>query len=280
VPEVDALCAIASPPVEGYAGACGKTLSWVGPLTVFVDGRSEALSNLNIRIAWRPPVGPPAGMRLESEALNIHTQGIQLVSFEMEADSRVIRVGQGALPRDLFDFGTLTLESIPNPSRSIDALSDSDQQRVVLDGVLRGLGSLLMDEALEGARGDHEHDVEGCGTSDVTYDSAEVRVAHRWTRCSGTPKHGLALVWDGNFAAVLRSPDIRRRIDIILTGPVVVGGSVPTVEISTLTVSVEGELSGAVSDSPAEPLRVKGEIVGARATRSFDYELTFKGGRP
>ena len=281
VPEVDALCAIASPPVEGYAGACGKTLSWVGPLTVSLDGRTAARPNrLNMRIAWRPPVGPRVGVRLESEALNIHTQGIYLGSFEMETDGRVIRVGEEALPRDLFDFATLTLESIPNPSRSIDTLSGSDQQRIVLDGVLRGLGSLLMDEALEGARGDHEHEVEGCGTSAVTYDSAEVRVAYRWTRCSGTPRHGLALVWDGNFTAVLRSPDIRRRIDIVLTGPFVVGGGVPTVEISSLAVSVEGELSGAVSDSPAEPLRVKGEIVGARATRSFDYELTFEGARP
>jgi hypothetical protein len=280
-PGWDALCARSPMPVEGYASVCGKTLSWVGPLTVSVDGGTEAHPNrLNMRIAWQPPVRPRAGVRLESEALDIDTQGIHLVSFEMEADGRVTRVGEEALPRDLFDFATLTLESIPNPSRSIDALSESDQQRIVLDGVLRGLGSLLMDEALEGARGDHEHDVEGCGTSAVTYDSAELRVAHRWTRCSGTPRHGLALVWDGNFTAVLRSPDIRRRIDIVLTGPVVVGGGVPTVEVSRLAVSVEGELSGAVSDSPVEPLRVNGEIVGPRATRPFDYELTFESASP
>jgi hypothetical protein len=148
-PDWDALCARAPTPVEGYASACGKTLSWAGPLVVSVDGRAEVHPNrLNMRIAWQPPVGPRAGVRLESEALDIDTQGIYLVSFEMEADGRVIRVGEEALPRDLFDFAALTLESIANPSRSIDALSEADQQRLVLDGVLRGLGSLLIDEVL------------------------------------------------------------------------------------------------------------------------------------
>lgn len=278
-PEVDALCAIASPPVEGYAGLCGSTLSWAGPLTISVDERTEANPDqLEFQITWRAPVGPSAGVRLESEALNIHTQGIRLFSFDMESDGRIFHVGEEALPRDLFDFASLTLESIPNPARSIDALSEADQQRIVLDGVLRGLGSLLLDEALEGARGDHTHEVEECGTSAVTYHTVEreVRVAHRWTQCHGTARHGLALVWDGDFTAVLRASETRRRIDILLTGPVVVGGGVPTVEISSLVVSVEGELSGAVSDSPAAPLRVWGEIVGPGASRAFEYELTLE----
>lgn len=277
-PGAPGFCAIASPPVDGYGSSCATSLTWNGPLTISIDGRTVAsMERVMLRIEWEPPVRPASarrGMVLDSEALDIDAQRIRVVSFEFDGDGRTVRVDEKALPRDLFDLTTMDLESIPNPSGSLNALTEVDLQRLVLDGVLRGLGVLLIDDAMESPRGDHEHEMEGCGSWFVKYtsDPPEMRVDNHWDRCRGTPKHGLGLVWDGTFTALLRwIPDPPGGLDLSIEGPLTIGGGVPKITTSRLLLHVEGDLHRGT-----RPLRAWGEIVGDGVTRTFDYNLTLE----
>jgi hypothetical protein len=157
-----------------------------------------------------------------------------------------------AAPAAVFQPAGRGLASRPNAAGALDALDSADVRRVALHDALR-LASILFDETLESARGEHTHTLP-CGTLHVRPDPA-TRLPHMdavWTACD---------LGGGTFAGGTFTVDWSRfdaptgEIAMVVAGQLTLGGGVPRVELTRLEWSIAG-----IAGFPATA-RVAGRLV-------------------
>ncbi len=163
----------------------------------------------------------------------------------------------------LFDTSAMNINSIPNTSKSLSALTESDMKRLAFDQA-SFLARFLVNEAMESQRGNHSHEYP-CGTSVVSQNLEDqtTRIDNTWNDCdlisSGIFMDG-AFSLEGNFD--------RELLAITTEGDLTIGGGIPKITIRRLEWSFEWENS-----LPAQ-VRISGKIYGEVDERSFSFDLT------
>src|SRR5262249_31728463 len=137
-------------------------LELTGPLTVRIEGSGAAeIGTMRVEgIAFRAPmpnVDEAAVDRLLLESLRVTVLGT------------TVGVDARRSPQRLFRPAGLDLNTLPNPTSSLAALTEADVKRIAYDAAVT-LASILVDE-LEEIRGAHTHTMP-CGTLRVTPDAA------------------------------------------------------------------------------------------------------------
>jgi hypothetical protein len=169
---------------------------------------------------------------------------------------------QSAASVDNVLFPALTIDAIPNAG-GMDALSENDVRRLVLDGAMY-LGRLLLNETLESSRGEHTHTAP-CGTLHVVPEGQFVRMDAVWNSCPT----GTGIFISGTFTArwtKFTEGDMR----MVITGEPTFGGGVPRV---TLT-GIEWNFSGFVDNADTYELTVAGALISGNARRTYSFAYT------
>ncbi len=192
-------------------------------------------------------------------------EGLVLESLRVSLGGHTVGVDERAHPRHVFDPPGLNLNSIPNPSGGLAALTEADTKRLAYHFAIRLLG-ILFDETLEYGRGPHTHDI-GCGTVRVLQDTARrlPRIENAWKECSLGP----GLFVDGTFTEEWGelNPPVGR-LSMIVQGRFTVGGGIPGATFTRL----EWTLTG-VSSYPANA-RISGRLLGENGEqRTFSFDL-------
>ena len=175
-----------------------------------------------------------------------------------------MKVDDETLISQLFDTSAMDINSIPNPSRSLSALTESDMKRLAYDQA-PFLFMFLVNEAMESQRGDHTHEYP-CGTSVVTQNLEDqtTRIDNTWNNCD---LNSSGLFMDGTFSTVGNFDGKLNQVTIIIEGDLTIGGGIPKVTISRLEWSLEW------ADSLLGQVRISGEIDGEVDERSFSFDL-------
>ena len=159
----------------------------------------------------------------------------------------------------------LNIGSIPNPSNSLDVLTEPDMKRIAYHlGV--GLAELLFAESLEAQRGEHTHETE-CGRVHVRPDPATqaVRLQNTFNTCA--LEGGLFV--DGSFTQEWAQIDLQDGVlGIVVQGSFTVGGGVPALTL----IRMEWTISN-VAELPANA-RISGMIATEAGERPFSFQLT------
>jgi hypothetical protein len=196
--------------------------------------------------------------------MDLQTGGLGFESMNVLTDGAEIPVDDPELPRSVFDISTLGLGAIPNPSNSLDALTEADVKRLAYHTGM-AIAFFLSDETFEVGRGEHTH--QGvCGFSGVMFDpeTSLPTITNQWTRC---PAGGVIL--DGTFVTILAElSESPGRLAVQIDGPLRIGGGVPDVTLSAWTWIMDG-----LPDLPG-PARLSGTLrTASGAVRSYDFEL-------
>lgn len=215
-------------------------------------------------IAFREGMDPARGR--EEEAVWPALEGLLLPSLRATLLGRTVSMDERASPRHVFGAEGLSINSIPNLSGGLKALTEPDSKRLAYHFAVRLL-AILFDETLEYQRGPHTHDL-GCGTLSVLQDTARrlPRLEETLRDCAVL---GEGLVVDGNFGVEWGDFDPNAgRWPMVVQGRFTVGGGVPR---ATLT-RVEWTLTG-VPPYPANA-RISGQITGDNGEqRTFSFDL-------
>ena len=191
-----------------------------------------------------------------------------------------MKVEDKTLLSQLFDTSAMDINSIPNPSKSLAALTKPDMKRLVYDGA-GVLFSILLNENMEIQRGDHSHEYP-CGTSVVTQNLEEqtTRIDNTWNNCGFTDS---GTFMDGTFNLNFNQGDADENLGhfpMIVEGDLTIGGGIPKITIRRLEWSLERLTSTGArfsAKTPAHPssrptqVRVSGKIEGATDERSFSF---------
>lgn len=238
--------------VFGAPSRCGDGFRWNGTLAITLD------DTLTVELD---------AYQVTDVVVTFGVDSIQLQSLNVVIGAEAIPMSDPGLAAQLVDFSGQTLDDIPGASESVTALIDADLHRLAYEGI-SDLGSFLLDETLESARGDHVHTLS-CGTSNVTYDAQQLpTITSSWNAC---PLNGL--IYDGNFTiswgqfAVTSSTFDAIRLD--MSGTLTVGGGVPRVRISTLRILMSNADGGGVAGS----LGVTLTLTGTGGSRSLAVTL-------
>ena len=226
---------------------------WDGELTAVIDGETEVQVN-RFDIA-------SVGMQLNHGAESISDR-LHLDSLTVTLLGETMQVDDKTLPSQLFDTSALDIDSIPNPSQSLSALTESDMKRLAYDQATF-LFRFLVNEAMESQRGNHTHEYP-CGTSVVTQNLEDqtTRIDHTWNNCSLTSN---GLFMDGTFS--LEGSFDEELWALIIEGDLTIGGGIPTITIRRLEWSLEG-----AKPLPAQA-RISGTIYGEVDERAFSFDL-------
>ena len=187
---------------------------------------------------------------------------LQLDSLTVTLLGETMNVDDETLPSQLFDTSAMDLDSIPNPSKSLSALTESDMKRLAYDEVTF-LVSILLNEAMESQRGNHTHE-NPCGTSVVTQDldTRTTRVDNTWNSCD---LNSSGLFMDGTFS--LEGTFAEDLLALTIEGALTIGGGIPKITIRRLEWSLEG------ANSLFGEVRISGKIYGEVDERSFSFDL-------
>ena len=231
---------------------------WSGGLTAVIDDNTEVQINA-----------------LEIDAIGMQVDlkrdfpdRLQLGSVTVRLLGETMRVEDNTLPSQLFDTSAMDIDSIPNPSNSLLALTESDMKRLAYNEVTPWI-LFLFNEGLESQRGNHTH--EGpCSTSVVTQNLEDqtTRIDNTLRLCDLT---GSGFVMDGTFSldGVLGDETLA----IIIEGDLTIGGGVPKTTIRKLEWSIEAVDRVNFSLTRAGQVRISGNIDGEVDERSFSFEL-------
>ena len=173
-----------------------------------------------------------------------------------------MKVDDETLISQLFDTSAMDINSIPNPSKSLSALTESDMKRLVYDQAIF-LFRFVINEAMESQRGNHTHEYP-CGTSVVTQNLEDqtTRIGNTWNNCdltsSGSFMDG-TFSMEGNFDEELWA--------LTIEGALTIGGSIPKITVRRLEWSLEG------ANSLLAQVRISGKIHGEVDERSFSFDL-------
>jgi len=244
-------------------------LKWVGP------GLSPDRQTIS-RIIWEGELtaamdGKPGIQIKEFEITSIKMQTefrrglperLQLDSLTVTLLGETMKVDDETLPSQLFDTSGMDIGSIPNPSESLSALTESDMKRLAY-GQAPFLVSLLFNEVLESQRGSHTHEYP-CGTSAVTQNLEDrtTRIDNTWNSCDLTSS---GLFMDGTFS--LEGNFDKELFAITIEGAMTIGGGIPKITIRRWEWSLEGE------QSILGQVRIWGKIYGEVDERSFSFDL-------
>ncbi len=173
-----------------------------------------------------------------------------------------MKVDDETLISQLFDTSAMDINSIPNPSESLSALTESDMKRLAY-GQAPFLVGFLVNEAMESQRGNHTHEYP-CGTSVVTQNLEDqtTRIDNTWNNCD---LNSSGLFMDGTFS--LEGDFGEELLAITIEGALTIGGGIPKITIRRL----EWYLAGA-KPLPAQ-VRISGKIHGEVDERSFSFDL-------
>ena len=175
-----------------------------------------------------------------------------------------MKVDDETLLSQLFDTSAMDINSIPNPSRSLSALTESDMKRLVYEEAIF-LVSFLLNEFMESQRGNHTHEYP-CGTSVVTQNLEDqtTRIDNTWNNCD---LNSSGLFMDGTFGVEGNFDGKLGRAAIIIEGDLTIGGGIPKITIGRLEWSLEG------ANSLVGQVRISGKIEGEVDERSFSFDL-------
>ena len=228
-------------------------VTWRGELTAVIDGEIEVQIR-KFEIA-------SVGMQLNHGAGRISDR-VQLDSLTVTLLGETVKVDDGTLISQLFDTSAMDINSIPNSSRSLSALTKSDMRRLAYDQATFLVG-FLVNEAMERQRGNHSHEYP-CGTSVVTQNLEDqtTRIANTWNNCDLTSS---GLFMDGTFS--LEGHFDEELLAMTIEGALTIGGGIPKITIRRLEWSIAG-----AKPLPAQ-VRISGKIYGEVDERSFDFDL-------
>ena len=226
---------------------------WEGELTAAIDGETEVqikrteMASVGIQLKW--------GSGSISDRLHLDSLTVTLLGKTMKVDDET-------LISQLFDTSAMDINSIPNPSRSLSALTESDMKRLVYDEAIF-LVSFLPNEVMESQRGDHTRE-HPCGTSVVTQNLEDrtTRIDNIWNNCDLTSS---GLFMDGTFSVEGNFDE--KLVAITIEGALTVGGGIPKIAIRRYEWSLEG------ANSIIGEVRISGKIYGEANERSFSFDL-------
>jgi hypothetical protein len=179
------------------------------------------------------------------------------------ANNATFSLDSRAAPANIFAPGGRGIDAIPNPTGSLDALTEADLKSIAYGTAMR-LALLLFDETLESQRGEHDHTI-ACGTIHVAPDVTAnlVRLQNEWNGCD----LGEGIFVSGTFTQRWTAFDgAAGRVAMVVEGQPVIGGNVPRIALTRL------EWSVTALPSP-NTVRIAGMLTGASGTRSFSFEL-------
>ena len=226
---------------------------WDGELTALIDGETEVQIK-KFEIA-------SVGMQLNHGAESISDR-LQLDSLTVTLLGETTKVDNETLISQLFDTSAMDINSVPNPSKSLSALTESDMKRLAYDQA-PFLLSFLVNEAIESQRGNHTHEYP-CGTSVVTHnlENQTTRIDNTWNNCDFASS---GLFMDGAFS--LEGDLDEELLTIKIDGALTIGGGIPKITINRLEWSIEG-----AKPLPAQA-RISGKIYGEVDKRTFSFDL-------
>ena len=225
---------------------------WEGQLTGAIDGDLEVqinefeIDSIKMQIEFRR--GLPDRLQLDSLT-------VMLLGETMQVEDETIAF-------QLFDTSAMDINSIPNPSALLSALTESDMKRLAYSQA-PFLFSVLINEAMESQRGSHTHEYP-CGASAVTQNLEDqtTRIDNTWNNCdlasSGLFMDGTFSL-DGNFDEKLWT--------LTIEGALTMGGGIPKITIRRYEWTIEG------ADSILGQVRISGKIYGEADERSFSFDL-------
>src|SRR5687768_16639888 len=187
------------------------------------DGGEVAVNQLTVTgVSFSSPTEP--------SVLNLVTAPVRVTALGETAplDAR-------ASPANVFAPTGRSIDAIPNPSGSLDALTEADLKAIAYGTAMR-LARLLFDETLESQRGEHDH-VLPCGRIHVVPDPSTrlVRIENTWTSCD----IGSGIFVGGTFAQRWSEFDgASGRLSMVIEGQPIFGGNVPRVALSRFEWSV------------------------------------------
>jgi hypothetical protein len=226
----------------------------VGPIHVSSAGASVGdIDDVALRgIAFRGP-GIPGETLLDR---------FDFATARVIVDGQFVPLDSHASVSNVF-HPTLTIDAIPNTGESIDALTEADVRRIALSGATT-IASILFNETLEVARGDHTHTLT-CGTTQVTIDKARnlPRLDNTWNGCD---VNGLFV--SGTYTSEWLEFDTANfRMTMLLQGAITLGAGVPRVLVDRIEWGISG-----LSTFPG-PMRISGKITRGTKVRTFSYDL-------
>ena len=242
---------------------------WDGGLTAVIDGDTEVQIN-------KFEIGS-MGMQINHREMRIPDR-LQLDSLTVSLLGETMTVDDKTLLSQLFDTSAMDINSIPNPSKSMSALTESDMKRLAYHGA-GFLFSFLLNEVLESQRGSHSHEYP-CGTSVVTQNLEEgtTHIENTWNNCGFT---GSGTFIDGAFSLDMEKMDETPGLmTMIVKGDLTIGGAIPKITIRRLEWSHErltsiGERFSAKTHRGPASLpthsHISGKIEGETDERSFSF---------
>ena len=183
---------------------------------------------------------------------------LQLDSMTVTLLGQTMKVDDETLISQLFDTSAMDVNSIPNPSQSLSALTESDMKRLAY-----GLAPFLFSFLLGSQRGNYT-DEYPCGTSVVTQNLEDqtTRIDNTWNNCDLTSS---GLFMDGTFS--LEGTFDEELFGITIEGDLTIGGGIPKVTIRRWEWSMAG------ANSLPTQVRISGKIYGEVDEQSFSFDL-------
>ena len=171
-------------------------------------------------------------------------------------------VDDATLISQLFDTSAMDIDSIPNTSNTLAALTESDMKRLAY-GQGPFLFGFLLNEVMESQRGNHTHEYP-CGASAITHNLEDqtTRIDNTWNNCD---LNSSGMFIDGTFS--LEGYFDEELFSIIIEGTLTIGGGIPKVTIRRMEWALEG-----AKPFPAQ-VRIFGKIYGEADERTFSFDL-------
>jgi len=226
---------------------------WEGELKAAIDGET----GVQIKRFEMASVG----MQLKGGSGSISDK-LQLDSLTVTLLGKTMKVDDETLISQLFDTSAMDINSVPNPTKSLSALTESDMKRLAYDGTTF-LALIVLNEFMESQRGDHTHE-NPCGASVVTQNLVDqtTRIDNTWNNCDLTSG---GLFMDGTFSVEGNFDE--KLVSITIEGALTVGGGIPKIAIRRYEWSLEG------ANSLLGEVRISGKIYGEADERSFSFDL-------
>jgi len=210
---------------------CATRLIWSGDLLVTFDAQTTRRIPALVIDSITLRAGGADSLTTE----NMLEGRFPLASALVSVGGTDVPVNDGSIVADVFPVDGIHLETIPNPGRSLSALTAVDFKRILFQ-VGTDLAGFLFDETLESQRGDHVHTLD-CGTSTVTvFASGLPSILNQWEQCRFLP----GIVIDGTFSLAWSDFDWDNSVLAeVMKGDFTIGGGVPTVDIHEMGWRIE-----------------------------------------
>ena len=199
------------------------SVTLTGDLTVAVNGSTTKVRELvvnNVRFTSQQP----DMFRLIPDSLRIELAGGNYTSSSATS------------PRSILDPSNLTITTLPNPSGSLNTLTEADIKRLAFDAGLK-LAWYLASNVRQEQPGPTAIQ-SACGVTHIAWDPQLVRTyfLHEWIECT----LGAGLLVSGSFQHALPGPFfITTTLPMIAEGSITFGGAVPIIHLTRFEWTIE-----------------------------------------